>query len=181
MNPLHADFDELYRRHLCRHSQWGINALHLAAVIGVYFSLIGILRAAPGGHVLTVALLIVYLATLMRNVPGPTWWAACATIAGVLLLSLASPTLPVWGHATLILGWHRFQIWNHRMYDLGYDMSEFADKYPKGPALFLLLSVYELPVLLYFLLFDRGAAISQIAPAAATLVGGAPGSVDSTR
>ena len=32
-----VDFAELYARHLCRHSQFGINVIHLAALFGVWF------------------------------------------------------------------------------------------------------------------------------------------------
>ena len=34
------------------------------------------------------------------------------------------------------------------------DMHEFADKYRKGLSLFVLLAVYELPILINFLVFD---------------------------
>ena len=38
MNVLSADFQELYERHLCRHSQFGINVAHLACVVGTYLA-----------------------------------------------------------------------------------------------------------------------------------------------
>jgi hypothetical protein len=41
-------------------------------------------------------------------------------------------------------------------------MAEFAGKYQKGPKLALLLAVYELPILLNYLLFaDEAARVPQ--------------------
>ena len=37
-----VEFDELYARHLCRHSQFGINVTHLAALFGVWFGVYGL-------------------------------------------------------------------------------------------------------------------------------------------
>ena len=42
MNILRINFDELYRRHLCRHSEFGINVLHIVSVWGVYLSLLAV-------------------------------------------------------------------------------------------------------------------------------------------
>ena len=42
MNPFRVNFQELYARHLCRHSQYGINVIHVAAVFGIYLALAGI-------------------------------------------------------------------------------------------------------------------------------------------
>src|SRR5262249_16120982 len=42
MNILNANFDELYERHLCRHSQFGINVQHLAGMTATYLALFGI-------------------------------------------------------------------------------------------------------------------------------------------
>ena len=57
------EFSELYARHLCRHSQFGNNVVHLMAVFGTWFALFGIanwlffwLGTAPWGvPVLAVA------------------------------------------------------------------------------------------------------------------------------
>jgi hypothetical protein len=163
MNPLRADFAELYRRHLCRHSQWQINLLHLVAVGGVYFSLMGLVLALPGGSLIATGVLAIYFAILAPNLPGKVWLANGLAVAIVLALFLATPPIPWWAHILLILWWHRFQNWNHRKYDVSYDMSEFARKYRKGPALFLLLSIYELPILLFYVLFDRRPEEARVA------------------
>ena len=41
MSLLGVEFDELYARHLCRHSQFGINVAHLAALFGTWFGVYG--------------------------------------------------------------------------------------------------------------------------------------------
>ena len=50
---------------------------------------------------------------------------------------------------------HHFQQWNHKVYQMHRDMSAFDATYRKGPHLFVLLLVYELPILLNYLLFGR--------------------------
>ena len=42
MNLFKVNFLELYERHLCRHSQYGINVIHLISVIGSYLALFAI-------------------------------------------------------------------------------------------------------------------------------------------
>src|SRR5262249_6842026 len=37
MSLIRFDFNALYARHLCRHSQFGINVVHLAALYGLWF------------------------------------------------------------------------------------------------------------------------------------------------
>ena len=154
MNPLRANFDELYHRHLCRHSQFGINLLHLIAVTGIYISLLGIAFAIPFGPWIAGGLLAAYLLVLAFNIPLRVLVLNVAAIGCVLGLFLLLPKVPVWVHLILILCWHRFQVLHHHVYDESHDMSEFAEKYRKGPVLFVLLAIYELPILLNFLVFD---------------------------
>lgn len=157
MNLFRVNFDELYRRHLCRHSQLGINVLHLVAVVGIYFSLFGIILALPAGRWIVGGLLTVYFLLLLANIPFRVWIAAVFTIGLILSPFLAIPRAPlmyVWIYVVMILAWHRFQIWNHRVYDRSHPMETFTDKYRKGFLLFVLLAVYELPILLNYLVFD---------------------------
>lgn len=155
MNPINANFMELYRRHLCRHSEFGINVLHLIAVVGVYFSLYGIAFSIPGGRWIVAGVLSIYFAVIAKNVPFPLWIANTTVVLLILGMFLAIPTLHVLVHVALLFAWHRFQNWNHKIYHKEHPMDEFKGKYQKGPKLFFLLSVYELPILLNYLLFDR--------------------------
>jgi hypothetical protein len=155
VNPFKIDFQELYRRHLRRHSQFGINVLHLIAVAGTYIALYAIAFALPGSKWIVGTVLGLYFAVLAFNVPLRLWLTNVAVSLLLLSLFLTLPAMSVWVYVALIFFWHWFQIWNHKVYDKQQDMGEFTGKYRKGPLLFFLLSIYELPILLNYLVFDR--------------------------
>ena len=165
MNILRINFNELYRRHLGRHSQLGLNVQHLIAVYGVYFSIcalaaIVVRTITPTqdhtGQALTLAILsIPYLVLLLANVPFTIFLATTASIAVLITAAVFETTIPFWLHILLIVLWHRFQIWSHGRYTVHRDMSEFSAKYRKGVYLFFLLAVYELPILLHYLIAGR--------------------------
>jgi hypothetical protein len=154
VNLFRVNFQELYRRHLCRHSQFGLNVWHLIAVVGIYYSLYGIAFALPGAPWIVGSVLTAYFVILAVNVPWRVLLLDVAVVGALLAVTLAVPQVPVWIHLILLVIWHRFQVWQHRVYDKSVDMHEFNDKYRKGPALFVLLAVYELPILLNFIAFD---------------------------
>ena len=164
---LSINFDEVYQRHLGRHSQFGINVLHLIAVYGVYFSVFSIARSAvsaglpqlstPERTVLLFGLSVPWLAVLMWNVrTGPL----LLSVLSAMLLSLAAAVqpLPLWLAIVSLPAWHQLQQLSHRWYTEHRDMSRFAPGYPKGARLVIMLAVFELPILLhYFLAGDRDA------------------------
>lgn len=165
MNLFRINFSELYRRHLCRHGQFGLNVLHVIAVYGIYFSIcsivaIAVRQAAPQLtaelQVVTLAILsIPYFLVLVMNVPTGVFLVTMMS-AGLLIVGAVSVTaMPFWAHIVLILLWHRFQLWGHKRYALHRDMSEFDGKYRKGFVLFVLLAVYELPILVNYLLYGH--------------------------
>jgi len=178
MSILTADFQELYRRHLCRHSQLGINVAHLGSVAITYFGAFLLVR-----HLLALleapwwllpAALVPYFLVLALNLPPRLLAVSVVGFALILLGVFALPPLPTWlvvvlSVALIALG-HKSQAWSHRIWDYEADMTEFSAKYQKGPGLFLLLSVYELPILLNYLLFAGRSVVSAAHPAA----GGAP-------
>jgi hypothetical protein len=43
MSLFRVDFNELYARHLCRHSQFGINVIHFIALAAIWFAVYGLL------------------------------------------------------------------------------------------------------------------------------------------
>lgn len=155
MNLLNVEFLELYRRHLCRHSQFGINVLHLMGVAGIYVSLFAIAFALPGTPWIIGVGLSIYLGILAANIPFRLLLINAAFVLFLLLLFRSLPDINVWVYVVMIFIWHRFQIWNHKLFDKHHDMSEFEQKYQKGFLLFVLLSLYELPILLNYLVFDR--------------------------
>lgn len=165
MNIFRINFDELYRRHLCRHGQFGINVWHSVAVYGVYFSLcslavIAVRRLLPEstsavqGGVLCL-LLIPYFSLLIRNIPAPVFLLTLLSLVTLITAAIAAPELSVFLHLVLIPAWHRVQLLSHRRYTLHRDMSAFDPTYRKGMTLFVLLAVYELPILLHYLVFGR--------------------------
>lgn len=163
LNPLRIRFDEIYRRHLCRHGHFGINILHLIAVIGIYLSLFGIvgrlvnevLPDVGRSPVVVLMFTVPWFLVVCRNVP---WKVSIST--GVFVTVLAClwsrlPVPPVWVWFAIIVGMHRFQLWSHSLYPMHRDMTEFSETYPKGFRLFVLLLVYELPILLKYLILGR--------------------------
>ena len=172
MNVFKVDFQELYERHLCRHSQRGINVAHLGSVAITYFGaflLICHFLTWPGspewlGWLLPAAL-VPYFAILARNLPLRLLVVTVFGFALLLLGVYSVPALPTWlvvplSVALIVLG-HKSQAWSHRVWTKELDMADFNNKYQKGPKLFLLLSFYELPILLNYLVFaGRGAVVA---------------------
>lgn len=162
LSILRIDFDELYRRHLSRHGQFGINVLHAISVYGVYFSIyslvvIPVRRMLPAWSTLEqsvfmMGLSLPYLGLLMINVPFRILICTLLSVAVLSVAAAAVDLIPFWGHLILIVFWHRFQTWSHRYYTVHRDMSEFESRYKKGLHLFILLAVYELPILLHYLI-----------------------------
>lgn len=153
-----VNFQELYSRHLRRHSQFGINVLHLIAVAGIYGAVCAMAFALPGSAWSLGIGLGIYFVLLSFNLPLQLLLVNLIFIAALLTLCWALPPVPlvyIWVYLVMIIFWHRFQIWNHKIYHKEHDMSEFQDRYKKGPLLFVLLSIYELPILLNYLIFDR--------------------------
>jgi hypothetical protein len=163
MNLFKVNFQELYERHLCRHSQYGINVIHIAAVLGIYLALAGIIRCLGGPGWLLLGIILAHLAIVASNVPVRVLLGNALFMTlffGVVLL------LPKPGTWLLSLLWfavyivaiplfYRIQAWSHKIYNVERDMTEFNKKYRKGFVLFVLLSIYELPLLLNYLVFDK--------------------------
>ena len=165
MNILRINFYELYQRHLCRHGQFGINVWHIIAVYGVYFSLCslaafvvkGLLpQTSPTIQICVLILLFTpYFGVLLRNIPMPVFLLTFFSSMLLITTAIATPGIPFWLHLILIPSWHRVQLLSHRRYTLHHDMSSFDQTYKKGRTLFVLLAVYELPILLQYLTFGR--------------------------
>lgn len=157
-----ASFSELYSRHLCRHGEFGINVLHLIAVYGIYlsiYSLVGrvVMILLPDSDLLTqsIALTVAslpYVILMLKNLPWYVLLIVLLSVASLIPAGAALSSVPWWLHLILIPAWHRLQLWSHKVYRREEDMFQFAQKYPKGATLFVVLSVYELPILLNFFL-----------------------------
>lgn len=162
MNPLRANFAELYQRHLCRHSQFGINVIHLVAVIGTYWALYGCALSLIGSIWPLLGLAAAYLCILLCNIPMRLFFLTLVVMGLFFTLLVMLPTLPFWVYLLTIYTLYKVQDWSHRIYDRAYDMTEFNQKYPKGFALFILLSTYELPIQLNALVLDSRDLVSPV-------------------
>ena len=158
MSLLHVEFDELYARHLCRHSQFGINVVHLAALFGIWYAVYAIVYRLTGTFWAPVALAAAYLAVLAPTVPARVL-AATGLFVGVLVVALLPlADLPHWAVALLLLAiplCYKLQAQSHKWFPVERDMTEFNKKYRKGFVLFVVLLFAEVPIALNYLVFDR--------------------------
>jgi hypothetical protein len=145
----------LYQRHLCRHSQYGLNVAHLATVVGCYLGLFAVAQWLVDSPWVLLAIPLPYFAVLAFNVPLRVLLASLVFVAAFFALFFELPPLPLWLAVLLVPVCHILQNWSHKIWTRERDMTQFRGKYKKGLALFVLLSFYELPLLLNYLVFDR--------------------------
>jgi hypothetical protein len=164
LSLLHVDFDDLYARHLGRHSQFGVNVNHLAALYGLWYGIYAaiyqgvLLLGLSAGWLIIVALAVTYLAFVAINAPYRVSLATAAFLAVFVASVLALPRLPIWSipaFLVLIPAGYKFQAWGHKICTDAADMSEFNKRFPPGRALNLILLIYEVPICLAYLLFGR--------------------------
>jgi hypothetical protein len=155
MNLFRVNFQELYERHLCRHSQYGINVIHLAAVFGIYLALAGTICYLIGSEWLLLCIIVPHLVIVAFNVPGRVLLGNALFMALFFALFLSLPRPPVWVYVLAVPLLYKVQAWSHKVYNVERGMTEFNKKYKKGFVLFVLLSIYELPLLLNYLVFDK--------------------------
>ena len=155
MSLVTIEFDELYARHLCRHSQFGINVTHLLALLGTWFGLYGAIYWLIPSEWVLIGLATGYLLGMAPNLPIRVFLACTAFMAGLVALVTYTPQLPIWGYLLMVPIWYKLQSWSHNLFNVANDMTEFDRKYRKGPVLFVVLLIYEIPLVLNFLLFGR--------------------------
>jgi hypothetical protein len=155
VNVLRVNFQELYQRHLCRHSQFGINVVHLASVAGTYLALYGLLYTLIPSPWPLLAVAVPYLLILAPNLPARVFLVSVLFLGAFFTAFLELPELPLWCYPVAVVVFYKIQAWSHKVYSKETDMTEFNKKYHKGFALFILLSLYELPILLNYLVFGR--------------------------
>jgi hypothetical protein len=164
LSLLHVDFDDLYARHLGRHSQFGINIAHLAALFGLWFGVYAAIYQAvllldlPEGWLLIVALAFTYLAVVAINAPYLVFLATVVFMAFFVASVFALPRLPSWSilaFLVMIPVFYKLQAWSHKIWNIAADMSEFNKRFPPGRTLSSILLIYEVPICLYYLMFRR--------------------------
>ena len=70
------------------------------------------------------------------------------------------PSIPLWVSFVVLVLSHEIQQLSHKIYTIEYDMTAYKAKYRKGVLLFVLLSLYELPILLNYLVFEGSRSFS---------------------
>jgi hypothetical protein len=158
------EFAELYERHLCRHSQFGINVAHLAALVGIWWAVYAAafcLATALLGELawwVPAAMAAAYFLTLVPNTPARVLAVTALFLALLVASVVFVPALPWWAFWACLLPipiFYKLQAYSHKIWDVARDMTEFNRKYSKGPVLFVILLFYEVPIVLNYLLFDR--------------------------
>jgi hypothetical protein len=89
-------------------------------------------------------------------VPVRVALATAAFLAVFLAAVLYLPPLPLWAYLILVPVCYKLQSWSHKVFNVEKDMTEFNRKYTKGGVLFVVLLVYEVPIVLNYLVFDPG-------------------------
>src|SRR6516165_2654283 len=110
MSLVSIEFPELYERHLCRHSQLGINVVHLLALFGVWFGVYGFfywLAQSAGLPVATapwvpIGMAAAYLVVLLPNLPLRVWVATAVFLGLFLAAVLHAPELPWWAYLVMV-------------------------------------------------------------------------------
>ena len=161
---LHFSFDELYARHLGRHSQFGINVAHLAALYGMWFGVYGAvsettrLLALPGWWMIPISMAIAYLIMVAINAPFHVCVATAVFLSVFVANIIALPLLPAWsilGFLILVPVFYKIQALSHKVWDTAADMSEHNRRLPPGRTLTKILILYEVPICLNYLIFNR--------------------------
>jgi hypothetical protein len=158
LSLLRIDFQELYARHLCRHSQFGINVAHLVALFATWFAVYALVFWLVRTEWVLIALAAAYLAVLALQIPARVLVATGLFLALFLAMFYWLPELPdwmVWVYLAMIPVFYKLQAWSHKVWRAAADMTEFDKKYPKGFVLFVILLFFEVPLVLNYLLFDR--------------------------
>jgi len=102
-----------------------------------------------------VALAATYLGLVALNAPLRVV-TATALFLGVFLAAVVwTPPAPIWVYIVLIPVFYEIQVYSHKVFTVEEDMAEFKKTYPKGLVLFLILLIFEVPLVLNYLVFDK--------------------------
>jgi hypothetical protein len=159
MRALFVEFDELYARHLCRHSQFGINVAHIVALFVIWYAIYGLLYWMTGIEWTLAIPVVIYVAALAANVPFRILAATALFVALIIATVLLLPQPPFWVFLVMIPLAYKLQAWSHRFHTMEMDMTDFNRKYRKGRVLFVVLLLYEVPIIMnYFFLASNAVA-----------------------
>jgi hypothetical protein len=121
------------------------------ALYGIVYTLV----PAAWGTWIIIGIAIPYVVLLAANVPVRVLMVTTAFLALFFAAFFAMPKFDWWWYAVAVVVFYKLQSWSHRVFTKEKDMTEFDKRYMKGPTLFVVLSIYELPILLKYLFFGR--------------------------
>ncbi len=163
-NLLRVDFSDLYARHLGRHSQFGINVAHLAALYGIWFGIYAAVAQAVSlldsrlSWLVIPSMAAAYLVMVAVSAPYHVSLATAVFLAFFAASVLALPRLPSWSilaFLAMVPVFYKIQAWSHTIWNVAADMTEFNKRFPPGRALSFILLIYEVPICLNYLIFCR--------------------------
>jgi hypothetical protein len=160
MRLLIVEFNELCARHLCRHSQFGINLIHLIALFATWYASYGLLYWLCGVEWALAVPALLYLAILAPSLPLGVLATTALFVALVVATVLLLPQPPFWIYLIIIPLAYKIQNWSHKFYTIETDMTEFNQKYHKGTVLFVVLLFYEVPIIMNYFFFASNAALA---------------------
>jgi hypothetical protein len=149
------DFSELYLRHLCRHSQYGNNLAHLVALFGMWYGVYALILHLTGAQWLVAALALAYLVLIAFNAPARVLLVTAIFMGLFLAAVIWLPSLPLWAYVVMIPVFYEIQQLSHKVFTVEKDMTAFEERYRKGPVLFVILLIFEVPLVLNYLIFGR--------------------------
>ncbi|AFY54198.1 hypothetical protein Riv7116_1646 [Rivularia sp. PCC 7116] len=153
MSLLDVEFEELYQRHLCRHSQFGINVIHLIALFGTWYSAYGIIYWLIPSPWTMVVLGVSFLVMVVSNLPVLVFATTIIFVTGVCTLVYYGSLPWYWSYFVIFLLSYKIPQWSHKIYKIENDMTKFNQKYPPSTLLFFILLLYEVPIILNYLVF----------------------------
>ena len=153
MSLLDVEFEELYQRHLCRHSQFGINVIHLIALFGTWYSVYGIIYWLIPSPWTMVVLGVSFLVMVVSNLPILVFVTTIIFVTGVCTLVYYASLPWYWSYLVIFLLSYKIPQWSHKIYQIENDMTKFNQKYPPSTLLFFILLLYEVPIILNYLVF----------------------------
>jgi hypothetical protein len=102
-----------------------------------------------------VVMALAYLALVAVNSAARVLVATAIFMALFLAAVIWLPALPLWAYVVMIPVFYEIQQLSHKVWTVEKDMTAFEERYPKGQVLFVILLIFEVPLVLNYLVFGR--------------------------
>src|SRR5262249_7642168 len=124
-------------------------------LFGMWYGVYALVFYLTGAEWLLAALALAYLAVVAVNAPARVLVVTAIFLVLFLAAVIWLPPLPVWVYVVMIPVFYEIQQLSHKVWTVAKDMTAFDARYPKGPVLFVILLIFEVPLVLNYLVFDR--------------------------